>query len=236
MLSENSLDFLAQLRDNNHKEWFAQNRDSYEKYRSELLTAAEKILQAIKRHDPHLANTKPSQCLFRINRDIRFSPDKRPYKTHISLGFAPDGRKGDLAGYYIHFDQEESFVGGGMYMPPAPMLKKIRKDIDLCWDEFTEILHETQFVKYYGDLDMEESMMLTRPPKGYEENNPAIKYLKLKSFTATSPLEYNQLKDPHTVSMLIDRLLPLRDFLHFLNRAVLSEDEPQIILKPFLKN
>lgn len=235
MLTEKSLGFLDGLRQNNHKDWFAQNRNLYENYRAELISAADKILRTLKIHDPQLANTKPTQCLFRINRDIRFSPDKRPYKTHVSLGFAPDGRKGDLAGYYVHFDLEESFAGGGIYMPPAPILKKIRKDIDLYWDEFDEILRTPQFVEIYGNLDIEDPWVLTRPPKGYNDRNPAIKYLKLKSFTATKPLDYTQLTDPNTISLLIELLTPLRDFIHFLNRAISADDEPEVILKPFLK-
>ncbi|MFN4298297.1 MAG: DUF2461 domain-containing protein [Thermaurantimonas sp.] len=235
MLSEESLVFLEKLRENNHKDWFSQHRKDYELYRKELLTAAEYILKALKTNDHELANTKPSQCLFRINRDIRFSADKRPYKTHVSLGFAPDGRKGDLAGYYVHFDLEESFVGGGVYMPPAEVLKKIRNDIDLYWDEFSDILNNPAFKAIYSDLDFEEMWTLTRPPKGYEENNPAIKYLKLKSFTVTHPLNYSQLSDSETLPMLIEHLLPLKDFVHFLNRAICSDDEPNVILKPFYK-
>ncbi|GCD77875.1 TIGR02453 family protein [Thermaurantimonas aggregans] len=235
MLSEESLIFLEKLRQNNHKEWFAQHRDAYEQYRRELLSAAEYILNSLKSNDPELANTKPVQCLFRINRDIRFSADKRPYKTHVSLGFAPDGRKGDLAGYYVHFDLEESFVGGGVYMPPADVLKKIRNDIDLYWEEFSEILNDEKFKAIYPDLDFEELWTLTRPPKGYDESNPAIKYLKLKSFTATHSLNYSQLSDPDTLPMLVEHLLPLKHFIQFLNRAIQSDDEPDVILKPFYK-
>lgn len=235
MLSEESLVFLEKLRENNHKEWFTQHRDAYELYRKELLTAADFILRALKTNDPELANTKPAQCLFRINRDIRFSADKRPYKTHVSLGFAPEGRKGDLAGYYVHFDLEESFVGGGVYMPPADVLKKIRNDIDLYWEEFSDIINNPTFKAIYPDLDFEELWTLTRPPKGYDENNPAIKYLKLKSFTATHALSYKMLSDSNTLPMLVEYLLPLKDFVHFLNRAILSDDEPDVILKPFYK-
>lgn len=235
MLSDESLMFLQKLRENNHKEWFAQHRDAYERYRNELLSAADYLLKALKSHDPELANTRPAQCLFRINRDIRFSADKRPYKTHVSLGFAPDGRKADLAGYYVHFDPEESFVGGGVYMPPADVLKKIRNDIDLYWEEFSEIVNNSEFKAIYPDLDFDDLWTLTRPPKGYDENNPAIRYLKLKSFTATHPLRYSMLSEPDTLPMLAEQLLPLKDFIHFLNRAIRSDDEPDVILKPFYK-
>lgn len=236
MLSLDSVRFLENLRENNHKEWFAQHRHAYEKYREELKAAADIILKALKANDPELTNTKPAQCLFRINRDIRFSADKRPYKTHISLGFAPDGRKGDLAGYYVHFDPEESFVGGGVYMPPGDVLRKIRNDIDVYWDEFSGIVTNPVFRTYYSDLDFEAMWTLTRPPKGYDESNPAIRYLKLKSFTASYPLRYNQLTESDILPELIERLLPLKDLLHFLNRAILSDDEPEVILKPFYKN
>ncbi|WP_333596276.1 DUF2461 domain-containing protein [Schleiferia thermophila] len=236
MLSKESIKFLENLRDNNHKDWFSANRTRYEYYKTELLQAARQILKALQQADPSLADVKPHQCLFRINRDIRFSPDNRPYKTHVSLGFAPGGRKGDLAGYYVHFDPEESFVGGGLYMPMSEPLKKVRTDIDLYWDEFTEILHQPDFVQMYGDLDFDPHFTLSRPPKGYTYDHPAIRYLKLKSFTATRPLRYSQLTEPATIELLIQHLLPLRPLLHFLNRALQADDEPNIILKPFYKS
>lgn len=236
MLTQKSIEFLENLRANNHREWFAAHRLQYENYRAELLQAAEKILLALQQHDPSLSDVKPLQCLFRINRDIRFSSDKRPYKTHVSLGFAPGGRKGDLAGYYVHFDPDESFVGGGLYMPDSQMLKKVRTDIDLYWDEFTEILRQPEFVHIYGDLDFDPHFTLTRPPKGYSDDHPAIRYLKLKSFTATRPLNYSLLDESTTIELLIHHLIPLRPLIHFLNRALLAEDEPIINLKPFYKS
>jgi uncharacterized protein (TIGR02453 family) len=190
MLNQDTLDFYRELRHNNHKEWFDRNRKWYEVVKKDTLRFTGDLLARIQAFDPSLGHLQPKDCIFRINRDIRFSADKTPYKTHIGIFMTPGGRKLDFAGYYVHIDEEgESFAGGGCYMPQAEALKRIRREIAGFYEDLEEIMKAKSFRATFGELDREEGVVLKRPPKGFDADHPAINFLKFKSFTATRELE-----------------------------------------------
>lgn len=224
MLNQDTLDFYRVLRKNNHKEWFDRNRKWYEMVKKDTLRFTGELLTRIQAFDSSLGHLQPKDCIFRINRDIRFSADKTPYKTHLGIFMTPGGRKLDFAGYYVHIDEEGgSFAGGGCYMPQAVGLKKIRREIAGFYEDLEEILKNKAFKTTFGELNQEEGVRLKRPPKGFEAHHPAIEYLKYKSFTATRALEPNLLTDPKGLDAVVKILKDLKPLNDFLNRALKTE-------------
>ncbi|MFN5428111.1 MAG: DUF2461 domain-containing protein, partial [Bacteroidota bacterium] len=196
MLQPTTLRFLKNLARNNHKEWLDANRPAYESAKADFITLVEQVLGQLKKKEAALTTLTPKDCIFRINSDVRFSKDKSPYKTNMGASIKAGGKKSLLAGYYIHIEPGgKSFVGGGLYMPDPAALQKVRQEIDYNWDEFSRILRSAAFKKTYGELEKWEGMILAREPKGYEKDNPAIEFLKLKSFVATQPLTDKQLTE-----------------------------------------
>jgi uncharacterized protein (TIGR02453 family) len=162
-------------------------------------------------------------CLFRINRDIRFSKDKTPYKNNFGASIKRDGRKSRFAGYYFHCSPGGSFIGGGLWMPEAADLKKVRQEIDYNWDEFSSIIREKKFKKVYGDLYKGGDVSLTNLPKGYEKDNPAIDYLKLKSFIAETKLSDDELTKSTLHKKTVAAFEALQPLLNFINRSLDAE-------------
>ena len=224
MLTQNTLEFYRELRRNNHKEWFDRNRKCYEEVKKDTLRFTGELLARIQAFDPSIGHLQPKDCIFRINRDIRFSADKTPYKTHLGIFMTPGGRKLDFAGYYVHIDEEgSSFAGGGCYMPQADALKKIRREISGFTEDLEEILKAKAFHATFGAFDQEEGVVLKRPPKGFEADHPAIEYLKFKSFTATRELEPTLFTDPKGIDVVVKIMKDLKPLNDFLNRALRTE-------------
>lgn len=220
MLQKETLKFLKDLKKNNNKPWFEEHRKVYEAAKQDFENLTMAVLQATAKFDATVANLQPKDCLFRINRDIRFAKDKTPYKTNFGMGISKGGKKSVSAGYYLHCEPGEAFVGGGMWMPMPPELKKVRQEIDYNWPEFEKLLKDKKFKTVYSDLLKDEETSLSRPPKGYDETNPAIEYLKLKSFLGLRKLTDDELQSDglvKTVTASFDALKPLLDFM---NRAL----------------
>ncbi len=220
MLQTTTIDFLKELKLNNHKDWFEKNRKRYENAKGDYLQLVGKVLAGVSQNDPSVAAMQPKDCVFRINRDVRFSKDKSPYKTNMGAGFSKGGKKMIVAGYYLHCEPGGSFIAGGMWMPEAASLKKIRQEIDYCFEEFDGIVKADSFVKQLGGLESGSDVMLTRPPKGYEETNSAIGYLKLKSFIATSSISDAELTSKELVPKIVAACAAIQPLVYFLNRAL----------------
>ncbi len=221
MLNETTFQFFRELRENNHKEWFDLNRPRYELVKKDYHALVKKVLAIIHEFDPRVSDLEVKDCTFRINKDIRFSKDKSPYKTHLGIAVNPFGKKMETPSYYIHLDEKGgSFVGGGLYMPQGPTLKKIRKEISNYSEDFESILLDKNFKKHFGKLDEEEAIKLKRPPQGYDENSPGLEWLKFKSFTATYPLTLQDIKDSNWEEKIKQSLQALKPFLDFLNRGI----------------
>jgi uncharacterized protein (TIGR02453 family) len=221
MLQTSTLGFLKQLAKNNNKEWFDANRSKYESARADHIQSVQNIIDALSKADATLASIDAKKCMFRINRDIRFSKDKSPYKTNLGAYINPNGKTSMSAGYYLHIQPGESFVGGGLYHPDADALKNVRQEIDYNFDEFKAVINNKKFRAFYTKgLSKEGELSLSRPPKGYDETNPAIEYLKLKSFIATAPLTDEQVTDKKFVSIVVKAFEALQPVIVFLNKAL----------------
>lgn len=127
MIQKATIQFLKDLKLNNHKDWFEANRKVYEAAKADYLQFVASVLKGLVANDETLALLQPKDCTFRINRDVRFSKNKAPYKTNMGAGFSKGGKKMMLAGYYFHLEPGASFIAGGVWMPMAPELKKYVK-------------------------------------------------------------------------------------------------------------
>ena len=218
MLQSSTIQFLKALKKNNNKEWFENNRKIYEQAKADYLNFVTIMLNEIQGFDTSLMELQPKQCIFRLNRDVRFSKNKDPYKTNFGASFSKGAKKIQTAGYYFHLEPGENFVGGGLWMPMAPDLNKVRQEIDYCFKEFSSILKKPNFKTTYGDMD--NSMKLVRPPKGFEIDNPALEYLKLKSFVVTRSIKDTELTDKQLVKNVVKDFKTIAPLVHFLNRAI----------------
>ena len=218
MLQSSTIQFLKALKKNNNKEWFDKNRKIYEQAKADYLNFVTILLNEIQGFDTSLMELQPKQCIFRLNRDVRFSKNKDPYKTNFGASFSKGAKKIQTAGYYFHLEPGENFVGGGLWMPMAPDLNKVRQEIDYCFKEFSSILKKPAFKSTYGDMD--NSMKLVRPPKGFDIDNPALEYLKLKSFVVTRSIKDTELTDKQLVKNVVKDFKTIAPLVHFLNRAI----------------
>jgi uncharacterized protein (TIGR02453 family) len=218
MLQPNTLTFLKNLKANNNKPWFDANRTAYDAAKADFVNLVAQLIEGLSQLDPAIAETplEAKKCVFRINRDVRFSKNKDPYKSHFGAWFNIGGKKVNSAGYYIHLEPGHTFVAGGLYMPEAPDLAKTRQEIDYNLAEFEGILQHPDFHKQFGNLSREDA--LSRPPKGYAADNPAVEHLKLKSFTASSPIPDKALTKPDLAKQVLTRFGALQPLVAFLNK------------------
>ncbi|AQG79679.1 DUF2461 domain-containing protein [Spirosoma montaniterrae] len=220
MLQPTTLRFLTDLKANNEKPWFDANRRTYEAARADVVQLTTTLIDGLNASDPDIAGAslQPKKCIFRINRDVRFSANKSPYKTNFGAWFSKGSKHVNAAGYYLNIEPGGSFVAGGLYMPDAPLLAAIRQEIDYTVDEFNQILTAPTFTAYYDGLNRDD--VLQRPPKGYAADNPAIEYLKLKSFTAWHRLPDDALTQPNLAQHVLAAFAALQPLVTYLNRAV----------------
>ena len=213
------LSFLKALKKNNNKEWFDDNRKTYETAKKEVQDFTTALIKELSKSDPSIAHLTYKDCLFRINRDVRFSKDKSPYKTNFGIYICAGGKKSMMAGYYLHLEPGASFIGGGLYMPMPPQLAKIRQEIDYNFEEFKKIISAKSFVKHYGGLN-EGDDKLSRVPKGYEVDNPAAEYLKHKSFIVMKALSDKEILDKTLMPESIKAFQALKPLIDFMNMGL----------------
>ncbi len=220
MLQSSTLTFIKKLTKNNNKPWFEENRHLFNEAKDNFENLVKNIITAFGKIDPDIAPLEAKNCIFRQYRDIRFSQDKTPYKQHMGASFDRGGKKSGFAGYYLHIEPgDKSMAGGGIWMPEAEQLKKIRQEIDYNQEEFYSILNQNDFKKIYGDLEQGE-FKLSREPKGYEKDNPAIEYLKLKSLVATQTLTDNDLVSKDVLQKVLSAFTALMPLIKFINRSL----------------
>lgn len=185
MHTRDLIQFLAELSENNNRAWFVMNKPRYDILRVEFLELVTKLIIDISKFDSEVAHCNPKKALFRINRDMRFSHDKSPYKTRFSAAITASGLKKPSQGggpaYYFHIDADGTLlVAGGEYIPPPDRLKTIRQHVIIDATGFSKVLKNRKLKETFGDLQGEGS--LKRPPKGFDIDVPHLEYIKMKSF------------------------------------------------------
>lgn len=218
MLQQSTIKFLKELKKNNDKSWFDNNRKSYDAAKTDFIAFVDALIKDMSKFDPSLSELKAKDCIFRINRDVRFSKDKSPYKTNMGASINKGGKKVSDAGYYCHVEPGQSFIAGGCYMPEPEDLNNIRQEIDYNFDEWNKIINNKTFKKHFTK-GIESPDTLVRPPKGYDENNPAIQFIKMKGFIVSCPISDAALTDPKKLKEIIKTFEAIKPLIDFLNKA-----------------
>ncbi|MEO8860668.1 MAG: DUF2461 domain-containing protein [Ginsengibacter sp.] len=222
MFQSKTVTFLKELKKNNNKPWFDNNKEKYLATKIDFEHFVQQLIKGISAFDSDIKSLEVKNCTFRINRDIRFSKDKTPYKTGMGASFNNGGKKSKFAGYYFHLEPGgKSFAGGGLWMPTPPDLQKMRQEIDYCLPEFKKIIFAPSFEKQYpGGLETNPNQMLVNVPKGYDKENPAAAFLKLKNFVATRPIADKLLTTPALEKEVIHAFKGLLSLVKFINQSL----------------
>ena len=220
MLQSSTLKFLKNLKKNNNKPWFDAHRKEYESAKEDFSNFVQTVIDAHGKKDKTINQLKAKECLFRINRDVRFSKDKSPYKTNMGAYINRGGKKSLFGGYYFHCEPGQSFMGGGLWMPMPPELGKVRQEIDYNLATFKKILTSKKFKSVYKDISRGSEYVLTRVPKGYEPTNPAAEYLKMKSFVALTNLKDSDLTSKGLVKKTTAAFEALQPLIEFINESI----------------
>jgi uncharacterized protein (TIGR02453 family) len=213
--------FLGQLKKNNNKAWFDANREWYQRLRLQWIDFTQDVIFTIASFDPDVQHVKPESGIFRINRDVRFSKDKSPYKTQFSAAISTHGRHGGRPVYYFHIDHAGTlFLAGGLYMPQPAQLQQVRELIAARPDLVDALYKDKSFKKAFpagieGDA-------VKRPPKGFDPDHPHIALIKHKSFTAASEatLDKTATVDKVILPLVKRQFGGMYPLITFLRRAV----------------
>lgn len=217
MVIKNVIQFLTELSLNNNKEWFNENKQTYLNLKQEFEVFVNLILGEISKFDKELSGIQAKECVYRIYRDIRFSPDKTPYKTNFGAYMVKGGRKSGFAGYYLHIEPKNIFLAGGIYMPVPQVLKAIRDDIFNNTDEFKEIINEKKFREYFNSVT---GSKLSSAPKGYPKDFKDIDLLKFKDYNVSTEVSIEKITDKNFIPFVSDVFKTMVPFNRFLNHAV----------------
>jgi len=173
-------DFLTELEQNNNRDWFQQNKNCYDAALENVQDFVTQLIAGISVFDASVSSLSAKDCIFRIYKDVRFSHDKTPYKTHFGTYIAPGGRKGGNAGYYIHIQDNSSFLVGGLWVIDPSILKKVREEIYYAPEELVGILENNTFKSTFGALS--EEYNLKKAPKNYPIDFQHIHLLKYRHY------------------------------------------------------
>ena len=212
-----TVNFLKLLRENNNREWYHANKELFIEAKKEFEDFVNLLIPLVAEFDKSVEGTNAKDCIFRIYRDVRFSHDKRPYKTNFGAYINEGGKKSVNAGYYIHIEPNGYFTGGGIYMPPTPILTKIRNEIIENTEEYISIIENKNFKKTFGQVEGEK---LKSAPRGFSKNLKHIDLIKFKSYTATNSLNEKDILSDNFMNKLLGVFKDLKGFNQFLNNAV----------------
>jgi uncharacterized protein (TIGR02453 family) len=217
--SRKSILFFKQLKRNNNRKWFESHKNEFV---NDVQMPMKSFIAALQPHFARFApeyDLNPKRSLFRIYRDIRFSADKTPYKTHIAAHFVLRGKpKGFVgSGYYIEIGPGELYAGGGIYIPESDQLKIIRKEIATHGEEFLSIVENCRFKKLFAPFEWSK---LQRVPRGYDENHPMCEWLKFKQFFVGVSWPESKCYRTSFVEETAEIFEALTPLVHFLNRGL----------------
>ena len=208
--------FLKELKENNNREWFNAHKEWYLAVKARHEDFINQVIPALAVTEPDMDGLTAKYCIFRIYRDVRFSPNKEPYKTHIGAYMVKGGKQSPRAGYYVHIEPGNCMVGGGIWCPEPSLLKALRKDVYDNIDEFTGILRDAKFQKYY----VLEGEKLKKVPAPFPADFPEGDLLKYKSYTVSNYVPDSFFEREDVVERCVERLLLMQPFNRFLNYTV----------------
>jgi uncharacterized protein (TIGR02453 family) len=216
-----TLDFLLALQRHNNKAWFEAHRAGYQEARLRFEEYVDAFIDEF-RSIEDFADLTARECFFRINRDVRFSKDKSPYKPNMGAPLALGGKHSLRAPYYIHIEPpDKSFLAGGLYAPTPEQLAAIRQAIDRNPEKLKAAITSRPFKKYFGTLSGEK---LKTPPRGYASDHPEIELLQYKQFIAIHPLSDKDVLASRLLSHTREVFTALKPLLDWLNTSLLKID------------
>lgn len=218
-LHPGTLSFLNSLKKNNNKPWFDRHKHEFDEIRNDFILFIVELIKELNKIDRTIGELDAAKCIYRIYRDLRFSKNKTPYKVHLAANIQRGGRKSKFAGYYIHIEPGgNSYFGGGVWHPETDELKKIRQEIDYDFEEYKKIVNKRMFVKMFNEPY--DDKLKTIPPS-YTEDNPAIEYLKYKSFIyGVDYLSDKTVTSPGFLKETLKMAKELSPYILYLNRAI----------------
>ncbi|MEM7298672.1 MAG: DUF2461 domain-containing protein [Bacteroidota bacterium] len=211
-------DFLSDLANHNKKEWMDDNKKRYLEAKGIVIDLVAQVIEKASAFDPTLEGIDPKKTLFRINRDIRFSKNKDPYKTNFGASIVDGGRRSGNPGYYIHIKSDNNFVGGGVYQPAPDILQKVRQEIDYNGNEVKAIIGDKKFKAIYPSAHDEDK--LKTAPKGYPKDHENIDLLQLKHYVYMRNVSNKEMKANDVVGLISNSFQVLHPFNEFLRRAM----------------
>lgn len=207
-------DFLRRLDENNNRDWFHANKAEFDELRALWMADVQQLIDRMSEYDDTLRGVDVKDCIYRIYRDIRFSPNKLPYKTHLGAVIAHGGKKSLKSCYYLHFEPGDSGLHGGIWCPESPLLNKLRHEIDDNIEEFLEIVNNAEFRNRFTFV----SESLKSMPKGFPKDSPHAEYLKMKEYLVSMPVHDSYFKSPDWIERAatdFKAMKPLHDFLNY---------------------
>ncbi|MEQ8478058.1 DUF2461 domain-containing protein [Fulvivirga sp.] len=210
--------FLNNLRKNNNRDWFGENKDKYVSAHEAVISFADDLLAEMKKHDD-LETISGKKSLFRIYRDVRFSKDKSPYKTHFSGSFKR-GTKWLRGGYYFHIEPGNVFIGGGFFSPSKEDLQRIREEIAEDDEPMRQILNDKGFKRHFGELQGEQ---LKTAPKGFDKEHPAADLIRYKQFYFISQFSEAEANSKGFAKLMSERFALLRPYFNYMSEVLTTD-------------
>jgi uncharacterized protein (TIGR02453 family) len=220
-ISIQSFEFLRDLKNNNNREWFHANKKRYDTVKANFEETIKELISSVGEFE-NMTGVQVKDCNYRIARDVRFSLNKDPYKTWLSASFSEGGRKSGRMDYYLHIQENESFLGGGMYSPTPEQLAKLRQEIDYNAQELKQIIYNTDFVKVFGEVEGEA---VKSAPKGYSKDHPEIELLRKKQLFFWHKFSNEEVCSPDFIKNVTETCRTLKPFLDFLNHVFFENHE-----------
>lgn len=218
-LLASNFSFLRDLKKNNNRDWFTENKERYEQEHAQIIDFADALLAKMNEHD-QIETASGKKSLFRIYRDVRFSKDKSPYKTHWSGGFTR-ATKSLRGGYYFHVQPDgESFIGGGFWGPNKEDLQRIREEIATDASELREILTAPTFTSNFGEMRGEQ---LKTAPKGFDKEHPDVDLLRYKQFIFGRNFSDAEVLQPGFLDEVNRTFIAMRPFFDFMSDVLTTD-------------
>lgn len=211
------IEFLEELRRNNNREWFQAHKGQYDALRAQFVADVEQLISRLATYDEELRGLRVEDCIYRIYRDIRFSPDKTPYKTYFSAYMARGGKKSPRAGYYLHIEPGNVALAGGIWCPETRLIKALRQAIYDNFDEWQSIVEAPSFAQNYPTFVGET---LKTVPREFPKEGDHVPWVKRKDYTTWGLQPDSFIGQPDWVEQAAQKLLLLKPMNDFLNYTV----------------
>jgi len=215
-IQKDTVKFLSDLRKNNDREWFNKNKARFVAAHDDFVQFVQSLIEKIAAFDRSVSGLDAKNSVFRIYRDIRFSRDKSPYKTHFGAVLQGKGTQCGVAGYYVHLEPGNTFLAGGVHMPEPGHLKAIRRALSKSGKTFLKIVHDAKF----RNLFTLEGERLVKVPQGFDKEDPMAEFLKYKDLVIRHPIDDKDVLTTRFATSCANVFKAMVPFNKFLNTAI----------------